>query len=463
MWVRIYLIWKWFAPALLVIHILTKLLGTKTSVSTDLILYNFVVLAAVVSILRAPLHSDPFAIAFTALACASWGIGSLVSSFAEFFNLQQNASLVSNISYSLFYPFAFLAIPRIVGRRAKLRLLELLDAAIFGLGLSSIVTALILIKFVENIPGDSYSAFFAILYPVCDIALVVIAVVGIFISGLSRRSTLLIIGILTFAFTDFYFLLQQISGEYSFGQISDDGWLLGIVLIALSLWAAPNGEQGDARIHPALIAVSIFISPALLSAIALRPDYFPIYVVIPTIATLFLAFIRMTLVIRQASNLGEEKILARTDELTGLPNRRRLIAEIGALSGVEGALLLLDLDGFKPVNDQYGHETGDQILRQVAQRFSRSLPTGSVLARLGGDEFGVIVLGDESTTIEVAHALKATLSYPFAVGGNQISISVSIGHVRNDKNGDLLQRADAAMYEAKRSGKSIVEAAVYQP
>jgi diguanylate cyclase (GGDEF)-like protein len=299
------------------------------------------------------------------------------------------------------------------------------------------------------------------MYPVCDIALIVIAIVSAVISGLSKRSGLLILGVLLFAATDFYFLWAQIQGWYSFGQFSDDGWLAGIVVIALSLWAAPNNEQSDTKIHPALIAVSIFISPALLSAIALRPDYFPVYVVIPTIATLFLAFIRMTLVIRQASNLGEEKILARTDELTGLPNRRRLIAEIGALSGVEGALLLLDLDGFKPVNDQYGHEMGDQILRQVATRFSRSLPTGSVLARLGGDEFGVIVLGNENTTLEVAHALKASLSYPFSISGNQISISVSIGHVRNDKNGDLLQRADAAMYEAKRSGKSIVD--VYQP
>jgi len=461
--VRIYLIWKWFAPALLVVHIASKVLGVQSGIGTDLILYNSIVIFAVISILRAPLHSDPFAIAFTALACASWGIGSLISSLSEFFNFSENSVLVSNIAYSLFYPFALLAIPRIVGRRASLQIIEILDPAIFGLGLSSIVTALILIKFIENIPGESASAFFAVLYPICDIALVVIAVVGVFISGLSKRSVLLLLGILVFALTDFFFLGEQILGSYSFGQISDDGWVLGILLIALALWSAPNSNQSDSKIHPALIAVSVFISPALLSAIALRPDYFPIYVVIPTITTLFLAFIRMTLVIRQASNLGEEKILARTDELTGLPNRRRLIAEIGALSGVEGALLLLDLDGFKPVNDQFGHETGDQILRQVAVRFSRSLPTGSVLARLGGDEFGVIVLGDESTTLEVAHALKATLSYPFAVGGNQISISVSIGHVRNDKNGDLLQRADAAMYEAKRSGKAIVEAAVFQP
>jgi diguanylate cyclase (GGDEF)-like protein len=435
----------------------------SAQVALDLYLFNAIVVVAAISLVRAPLHSDPFAIAFTALAITAWAIGSIISSSAEFFSYGGNPTLFANIAYTFFYPFAFLAIPRIVGRRQKLRALELLDAAIFGLGLSSIVTALILINFIENIPGDNASAFFAVMYPVCDIALIVIAIVSAVISGLSKRSGLLILGVLLFAATDFYFLWAQIQGWYSFGQFSDDGWLAGIVVIALSLWAAPNNEQSDTKIHPALIAVSIFISPALLSAIALRPDYFPVYVVIPTIATLFLAFIRMTLVIRQASNLGEEKILARTDELTGLPNRRRLIAEIGALSGVEGALLLLDLDGFKPVNDQYGHEMGDQILRQVATRFSRSLPTGSVLARLGGDEFGVIVLGNENTTLEVAHALKASLSYPFSISGNQISISVSIGHVRNDKNGDLLQRADAAMYEAKRSGKSIVEAAVYQP
>ncbi len=460
---RTHLIWKWGAATLLVIHFATKVLQIESGLVIDLVLFNAVVVSAIFALIRAPMHSDPFAIAFSALAFAAWGIGSIFSSFAEFFTFSGNSALFSNIAYTFFYPFAFLAIPRIVARGQKLRALELLDAAIFGLGLSSIVTALILIKFIENIPGDSVSAFFAVMYPVCDIALIVIAIVSATVSGLSKRSLTLILGVLLFALSDFYFLYAQINGAYEFGQISDDGWLAGIVVIALSLWAAPNKERADTRIHPALIAVSIFISPALLSAIALRPDYFPIYVVIPTIATLFLAFIRMTLVIRQASNLGEEKILARTDELTGLPNRRRLIAEINSISGVEGALLLLDLDGFKPVNDQYGHEMGDQILRQVATRFGRSLPTGSVLARLGGDEFGVIVLGNESTTLEVAHALSASLSYPFSINGNQISISVSIGHVRNDKDGDLLQRADAAMYEAKRSGKSIVVAPAFQP
>ena len=440
-----------------------RIFSEDTNVFTDLFLYNSIVVAAISSLLQAPRQNDPLAIAFTALAIAAWGVGSIVSSLSEFYAFDSNSLVTANISYTLFYPFALLAIPRIISRQVKLRLLEILDAAIFGLGLSSIVTALLLAKFIPEIPGSNTDAFFAILYPVCDLALVIAAVIGSVTAGFSRRSAVLLAGILLFAITDFYFLWSQISGSYQFGQLSDDGWLLGLTLLALSLWISPSNQRYEIRIHPALIAVSIFISPALLSAIAIAPDYFPIYVVIPTIATLFLAFIRMTLVIRQASNLGDEKILARTDELTGLPNRRRLIAEIEAFSGVEGALMLLDLDGFKPVNDNYGHEMGDLVLRQVAQRFSRSLPSGAVLARLGGDEFGVLVSGNSDHTLEIANALRATLSYPFLINGKSIAMSVSIGHVRNDGEGELLKRADSAMYEAKRNGLAIVQAQSYQP
>jgi diguanylate cyclase (GGDEF)-like protein len=110
----------------------------------------------------------------------------------------------------------------------------------------------------------------------------------------------------------------------------------------------------------------------------------------------------------------------------------------------------LDLDGFKPVNDTYGHEVGDKILQQVSQRFSRSLPSGALLARLGGDEFGVLVDGSHESVMEVALALRATLSYPFLVNGNEITIGVSIGVADNDGADDLMLRADNAMYAAKR-------------
>jgi diguanylate cyclase (GGDEF)-like protein len=455
--VRIHKLVKWSAPVFLIISLLAKLVISKPTVGVDLLLYNIVVLLVIISLFQVPLQNDPLAVVFLSLAIASWGIGSVTSSLSQFFNFAGPAELVSNIAYSLFYPFAFIAIPRAITKGKKLRSLELLDAAIFGLGLCSIIAALLLATLLQD---SGVGTFFSVLYTVCDIALVVIVLASAVLSELSIRLSLLITGVIAFAVTDFYFLWSEITGAYRFGQISDLGWLIGITFMALSFWYLPSPNQREAKIHPAFIAVSIFISPALLSAIAIRPDYFPSYVVIPTITTLLLAFIRMTLVIRQANNLGEEKVLARTDELTGLPNRRRLIAELASFEGIEGALLLLDLDGFKPVNDRYGHEMGDRILRQVAQRFSRSLPTGAILARLGGDEFGILVSGSDDATLELASALKATLSYPFVLDGNTISISVSIGHVRNDGDGDLLQRADMAMYEAKRAS---ADAPAYLP
>ena len=448
---------KWLPAILLLAHILLRTIFSEPSIAKDLLFYNAIVLAVVIGLFQAPLHNDPLAVAFLSLATASWGIGSITSSLSQFFNFNAHEQLVSNVAYSAFYPFAFLAIPRAIGIAKRMRSIELLDSAIFGLGFTSIIAAILL----KQLVGDSgLGYFFSVLFSICDIALLVIILSSAARSKISLRLILIITGVLAFTLTDFYYLWSQIEGTYKFGQISDEGWLIGLVLISLSFWYLPNEGKSEGKIHPALIAISIFISPALLSVIAIRPEYFPSYVVVPTITTLLLAFIRMTLVIRQANNLGEEKVLARTDELTGLPNRRRLIAELSTFNEVEGALLLLDLDGFKPVNDSYGHEMGDRILRQVAQRFSRSLPSGAILARLGGDEFGVIAAGSDDATLELASALKATLSYPFIINGKSISIGVSIGHVRNDGKGDLLHRADLAMYEAKRAS---AEARAYLP
>jgi diguanylate cyclase (GGDEF)-like protein len=168
-----------------------------------------------------------------------------------------------------------------------------------------------------------------------------------------------------------------------------------------------------------------------------------------------LAFIRMTIALKQARNIGHERILARTDELTGLPNRRRLISELENFVGKDGSLLLLDLDGFKPVNDSHGHEVGDKVLQQVSMRFTRALPHGAVLARLGGDEFGVLLEGSYESAMDVALALRATVSYPFCINNHQIEIGVSIGLAENNGSPDLLRRADDAMYRAKREGLGV--------
>ena len=442
--------------ALLLLHLFLKLFIQSNSLALDLFLYNAIWVFAIAAITQAPLSNDPVAVATTSLAIGFWGVGSLLNSYADFYTLSNTSQFLAQLSYVFFYPLLLVAIPRALSRGRRLNPIEVLDSAIFGLGISAIATAAFLSKVFPESIFDVQDQFFSLLFPVSDLLLLTLAAIAVITHRLQKRALLLFLGILIFSASDLFYLWLSVNDSYTFGQITDDGWLIGIVIIANSFWHAQSSTTSEITIHPVFIALSIFISPTLLALMALRPGIFSIYILIPTIATLFLAFIRMTIVIRQARNLGEERVLARTDELTGLPNRRRLVAELATYSETEGALLLLDLNEFKPVNDQYGHEVGDLILQQVAQRFSRSLPTGAVLARLGGDEFGVLINGSYENTLEAAFALQATLSYPFVIRGHSITIGVSIGHAHNDGAGNLLERADAAMYEAKRTGSGVL-------
>lgn len=442
--------------ALLLLHLILKLFIQSNSLALDLIAYNAIWIFAIAAITQAPLSNDPVAVATTSLAIGFWGVGSLLNSYGDFYTLSNTSQFLAQLSYVFFYPLLLVAIPRALSRGRRLNPIEVLDSAIFGLGISAIATAAFLSKVFPESIFDVRDQFFSLLFPVSDLLLLTLAAIAVITHRLQKRALLLFLGVLIFSASDLFYLWLSVNNSYTFGQITDDGWLIGIVAIANSFWHVQSSSTSEITIHPVFIALSIFISPTLLALMALRPGIFSIYILIPTIATLFLAFIRMTIVIRQARNLGEEKVLARTDELTGLPNRRRLVAELATYSQTEGALLLLDLNEFKPVNDQYGHEIGDLILQQVAQRFSRSLPTGAVLARLGGDEFGVLINGSYETTLEAAFALQATLSYPFIIRGNTITIGVSIGHAHNDGENNLLERADAAMYKAKRTGAGVL-------
>jgi diguanylate cyclase (GGDEF)-like protein len=442
---------------LVTIEIVWRILSPIESALRDLYLYNFIWIAALLLILSAPLRVDRVALAAIALAITFWGLGSMAVSIDEFIVESPRFTFASQILYTLFYPLMIVAIPRLSATQSKLRPIELLDSLIFGLGFTSIVAIFL---FLAIFPAGTLFAsenFFSIFYPVGDLSLLLIALITLITKGFHAQLALFAIGILLFAATDIYYLWLSINNQYSFGAIADTGWLVAITLIATALSLKGFGSGGVEPIHPALVAISIFISPILLAISALRPNIFPIYILIPSIANLILAFIRMSTTLREARALSNERTLARTDELTGVANRRRLLAELDNFSQVEGALLLLDLDGFKPVNDQYGHEVGDLILRQVAQRFTRTVPAGSIIARLGGDEFGILLRGNYEETLEIAHALRASLSYPFTVQGQKISVGVSVGIAHNDGAGNLLGRADSAMYRAKRSDMGVAQ------
>jgi diguanylate cyclase (GGDEF)-like protein/PAS domain S-box-containing protein len=163
--------------------------------------------------------------------------------------------------------------------------------------------------------------------------------------------------------------------------------------------------------------------------------------------------------------------LAYFDQLTGLPNRRFLLDELGQIlarngrAGRHGALLFLDLDNFKLLNDTMGHDVGDLLLREVARRLRRALREGDHLARLGGDEFVIVLenLGQspaEATTEvhAVGRKLLDVLGEPFELAGRQCASSPSIGATLFDgaptSIDTLLRQADLAMYRAKEEGRN---------
>ncbi|MEU8240321.1 sensor domain-containing diguanylate cyclase [Actinoplanes missouriensis] len=151
---------------------------------------------------------------------------------------------------------------------------------------------------------------------------------------------------------------------------------------------------------------------------------------------------------------------AQHDPLTGLPNRRRMQDALGSsLSDAPVAVLFVDLDGFKPVNDAYGHEAGDELLRQVADRLTACVRETDVLSRVGGDEFVVLMPGvlSEKDAATMSGRIRYVLELPFRIAGQEIRIGASIGvHLAPAaENPDAaLRAADHAMYAIKHAGGS---------
>ncbi|PAJ81581.1 sensor domain-containing diguanylate cyclase [Burkholderia ubonensis] len=159
--------------------------------------------------------------------------------------------------------------------------------------------------------------------------------------------------------------------------------------------------------------------------------------------------------------------LARHDALTGLPNRHELHAELKRMlarrtrrHGLAPAVMYLDLDGFKAINDRFGHHAGDDVLTQVAARLCETLPQGELVARIGGDEFVVAI---DDTTMQSCSAQAAQIirqiSAPYMLSiGQTVNLGISIGIALDrdcDAPDELIRQADCALYEAKSCGKGI--------
>jgi diguanylate cyclase (GGDEF)-like protein len=358
-----------------------------------------------------------------------------------------------------FYPAMLVAIGMAVQRQhRRMRGAVWLDSALGALGAAAVLVVL-LDQVFKHVTGSSFPIGLVLIFPAFDLLLIA-AVVGIAAlqGGSVQRYWLpLLMGLVLFATADVAFLLRVLTGSYVAGTPLDACWPVGLTLMSVWVASKPAAEAGTAEQPGALAAPAVSTAAGLAVLVAASRTHISSVAVALATLTLIATAGRTQLAFQQLRRLADLRRQATTDDLTGLPNRRAFYAHVNTrLAGPGGAhaLLLLDLDKFKEVNDSLGHQVGDQLLQQVSARLADRLREGDMLARLGGDEFAVL-LSDTTREEAVAVAVKlgAALTDSFTLEGIAMRADVSIGVSLAPEHGCelslLLRRADIAMYKAK--------------
>ncbi len=232
--------------------------------------------------------------------------------------------------------------------------------------------------------------------------------------------------------------------------VRDDGSGSKVLEVYVPVRLVPNGEPS------AVLELYMSYGPV---AQEIREDVLLVAILLG--GGLVLLFAALFRIVAGASRRLRRQALH--DALTGLPNRTLLHARADRVlrGDAQAAMLLIDLDRFKEVNDTLGHDTGDALLIDVAERLQATVRRGDTLARLGGDEFAVLIDGAPSreAVIDLAGRLQDALRRPFALRGVAVELEASVGVAFYPEHGTtagaLLQRADVAMYDAKRGRRGV--------
>ncbi|BCY13012.1 GGDEF domain-containing protein [Actinoplanes sp. L3-i22] len=378
---------------------------------------------------------------------------------------------IANACFAVTIVATPLASVLLVGRlSASLR--TLFDALMIGTSLFFVVWALILGP--AHRSGDTNLG--TVIYALADVVVLSLVLLLLADSGPALRTPLEIsaIGIVVMFAADSTYAYQTVAGTYRFGALPDLLWLVAFGVIAVG---APHRSElrGVTRVsdggRPRAYLPYVPFLLALVTGVAMQATRQEMDRVLAMLSMTLTALV----VLRQMLILGDNRRLTRQlsalvddlryradhDALTGLANRSRFeeCAEQALLPGAPGpvSLLLIDLDGFKPVNDTYGHHSGDRVLAEVARRLTAAAGPGDLVARVGGDEFAVLTVTDPGP---VADRVLAAFRAAFDVGDETAVIGASIGVTSARPGGhgvgQLVRDADAAMYEAKRGGRNNV-------
>lgn len=425
------------------------------------------------------------------LSMASWGLGQAVWSYFESIAHQSPFPSVADVGYLLSVPLAvaaMLAFPSHERRVTLLRVLvDGLTVALAALGVSWVIV----LGHVVETSGTGVELALALAYPVGDVIVLVVTISALVRAADAYRTTVATIGcgLLLLAVSDSAFVYLQATDAYT-TNVTNVGWVTGFLVIAVAARHARTTppRASDPEHQPFWLLTLPYLPMAVFVLLAVPSqvqdghleDVFT-WVGVPLV---LLLIVRQALVHHDNSALTEDlhrqidalaesrerlRRQALHDPLTGLPNRLHLMRELaGRFDGTtppQSALLLMDLDRFKEINDGLGHHVGDQVLCEVAERLRQATPSGDTVARLGGDEFALL-LDDppgHGRPEAVAEALLAALEEPVEVDDMALSVGVSIGVCHSTDALDaaaVLQSADVAMYRAKRLATSI---AVFGP
>ncbi len=369
------------------------------------------------------------------------------------------------LAYICMATFLLLDVRRQRGHPARVWL----ETAVMCGGAATLAGVVVLTPVALAYGAEGIQGFLALLYPLIDVLLATL-VIGQTVMRLrdwTRPTYFLTMGFVVLAFADASLALNLHQDTYVSSRIVDVLYGLGFALVS-SAACMRRPELAPVTSHNPRSWTMVSAAAVALGALALRPSGVATwYVSIPAVVTLIAVGWRLVLALRDAQGAAEALRLSRTDELTGLPNRRAVLAEIdaGLSDGRPLALMLLDVDGFKDINDSLGHAAGDAVLGAAADRMRRSIGPDLSVSRLGGDEFALVVRDEDPIALmERGQAIRTALLEPLRVEGLELAIRASVGiTVRRPDDThatDLLRRADVAMYEAKvgRSGTLLYDA-----
>jgi diguanylate cyclase (GGDEF)-like protein len=446
-------------------HILVGLGGHRSTTMWNGVLYMGIEIAATgICLWRARLGRDRLAwgVVGTALAltCFSGVYAQLVLAKLAHPPDPSLADFANFVCFILLYAGVMLLIR---ARAPRLTAVTWLEGALGALSLATVTATFVFDPVVASTHGNVAQVATNLAYPMFDVLLLAFVGAGFALLGKRAGSAFVVLGVgaLVNGGADAVYLVQSAHGTFGSSSPVYVTWLLAYVIVALAAWksvpdsAPPEEEEPGGRTATLLTGFFAVLIVAIVAVEPLRP--IPVAAHVLLTLSMIVLIVRIAVAGRERSQLARTTIEARTDDLTGLANRRGLYAaaDQALADGAAAALLLLDLNRFKELNDTLGHNVGDEVLCQVAVRLQQALTSDCLLARLGGDEFVVLVTDDvdQRTAEKLAQALQDALEEPLTIDEFLIPIRASIGvalapdHAKT--RAELMRCADVAMYRAK--------------